>query len=191
MYCTLDDILNVLSEKDLINLTNDIQLKRKPPSDDDRASCDDSQNRVDDCTKPNCFGLVPTPPQFAKVPQYIDEDRFEAISRDADSLINGYLRARYKLPLKSVPTFIKTVATDICAYRLYSRRPQKIPEHIVTNYNNSLSALKDIQKGNLLLEATGEDDNIDIPALKSGFRCSKNSRDRIFTDRMMKLYRGF
>ena len=89
-----------------------------------------------------------------------DVSRFEAVSKDTDSLINGYLRGRYKLPFSSVPSVIRQIAVDICAYRLYSRRSQKIPEHIVK-----------------------------IAPPKSGFRCSKTKKDRLFNDRVMKAFR--
>ena len=165
MYCTLDDIKNVISERDLVNLTVD-----KPCG-------DNSGTNNNPCAR--------------KLPQAMGEDIFMAVSSDADSMINGYLRARYKLPLNGVPQLVKTIAVDICAYRLYSRRSQKIPEHIVNNYNTSLKMLQDIKKGNILLEATGENDEVEISNIKSSFRVSKTKKDKIFSDRMMKGFRGF
>lgn len=149
-YCTAEDILNVLSERELINLTND------------------------------------SPSLSSKV----DSDRFEAVSDDTDSLINGYIRSRYNLPLAKVPTVLKQIATDICAYRLYLRRPQDIPEHIKTNYYDAISRLKDIQKGNLILEVVTETGENEISKPKSGFRTSKTKEDRMFSERVMRMYRG-
>lgn len=148
-YCRFEDITNIVSERELINLTND-----KPSAD-----------------------------------SVADKTRFEAVSKDTDSLINGYLRGRYKLPFSSVPAVIRQIAVDICAYRLYSRRSQKIPEHIVNNYNSAISRLKDIQKGDLLLESYSENEESEITPPKSGFRCSKTKKDRIFNDRVMKAFR--
>ena len=149
-YCLLTDITNVISQRELVNLTND------------------------------------TP----SINSEVDTSRFEAVSKDTDSLINGYLRARYKLPLKSVPNFIKQIATDICAYRLYLRRPQNIPDHIKDNYENAIKRLLDIQKGNLLLESIAEDESLNIPQISSGFRTNKTKKDRMFSDRVMRAFRG-
>lgn len=194
MYCTLDDILNIISEKELINLTND--WHRIPPS-CTTDTPDTEETKVSSGTGAEAGALSAgqklisgTGGGCPEPVRHVEEDRFEAVSAEADSLINGYLRARYKLPLSSTPTLIRTVAVDICAYRLYSRRSQKIPDHIVNNYNNAISTLKEIQKGNILLEVAGEDDEIEMPPLKTGFRCSKTARDRIFTDKMMRQYRG-
>ncbi len=170
MYCTLDDIRNVIAEKDLVNLTNDFHRLPPPKSRDAEVS-----------------GLTPL---TSSIPaNKVNEDLFESVSADADSLINGYLRARYKLPLSNTPKFIKTIATDICAYRLYSRRPQEIPKHIVNNFELAIKQLEDVKKGNLLLETTSEDEESGVSKPKSGFRCSKTKKDKIFTDKLMKNYR--
>lgn len=175
MYCTLDDIRNVIAEKDLVNLTNDFH--RLPPP----------------CGAGATAGKQSAPPPYGRengIPaNKVNEDLFESVSSDADSLINGYLRAKYKLPLKNVPKFIKTIATDICAYRLYSRRPQEIPKHIVNNFELAIKQLEDVKKGNLLLETPSEDEETGVSKPKSGFRCSKTKKDKIFTDKLMKNYR--
>lgn len=147
-YCTIEDVKNVLSERELINLTND------NPS---LSSC-------------------------------IDENRFEAVSLVTDSLINGYLRGRYELPLKSTPEFLKQIAQDICAYRLYSRRPCEIPEHIVKNYEYAINNLKEIKKGNLSLEDNSENPESEIAPPKSAFRTNKTLKSRIFNDQVMRCF---
>ena len=40
-----------------------------------------------------------------------DTDVVNAALTDADNLINGYLRARYSLPLATTPALVKTWAT--------------------------------------------------------------------------------
>lgn len=147
-YCTIDDIKNVLSERELVNLTND------NPS---QSTC-------------------------------IDKNRFEAVCLVTDSLINGYLRGRYELPLKSTPEFVKQIAQDICAYRLYSRRPCEIPEHIIKNYEYAINNLKEIKKGNLSLEDNSENPQSEIAPPKSACRVNKNMRDRIFNDQVMRCF---
>lgn len=118
----------------------------------------------------------------------IDNNRFEAVCLISDSLIDGYLRARYQLPLKSIPLFIKQIAQDICAYRLYSRRPNDIPEHIVKNYDYAIKNLTEIKKGNLLLEDLAENPASEIPAQKSGIRINKRTSSRIFNDDFMRAF---
>lgn len=118
----------------------------------------------------------------------IDVERFEAVATTVDSLIDGYLRARYKLPLKSTPKFIKQIAVDIYAYRLYCRRPHDMPEHIKENYKVAINNLQEIRKGNLLLEDVSEDPDADIPPVKSTIRINKRSQDRIFTTDVMRAY---
>lgn len=118
----------------------------------------------------------------------IDNNRFEAVSLIADSLIDGYLRARYPLPLKTIPLFIKQIAQDICAYRLYTRRPNDIPEHIVKNYEYAIKNLTEIQKGNLHLEDMSENPSSDIPVKKSGFRINKRTSSRIFNENVMRAF---
>lgn len=147
-YCSIEDIKNVLSERELINLTND----------------------------------------FPSESSAIDENRFEAVCLVADSLINGYIRGRYTLPLKTIPPFIKQIAQDICAYRLYSRRPCEIPEHIIKNYEYAINNLKEIKKGNLSLEDNTENPESEIAPTKSAFRVNKALKDRIFNDNVMRAY---
>lgn len=118
----------------------------------------------------------------------VDEKRFKAVSEDADSLINGYLRARYTLPLKDIPRTIVQIATDVCAYRLYLRRPQKIPDHITNNYNRALTLLSDIQKGKFLLETSSEVPEASIQNTGGAYRINKTRKDKVFNDRMMSMF---
>lgn len=148
-YCSIDDVKNIIPERELINLTND-----NPTRED-----------------------------------VIDVSRFEAVSKDTDSLIDGYLRARYKLPLKTIPSFITQIAQDICAYRLYLRRPREIPENIVKNYEHAISNLKEIKKGNLLLPDNTEDEESLISAPKSIFRINKRTSSRLFGENFIQSFR--
>ncbi len=68
------------------------------------------------------------------------------------SLINGYLRGRYSLPLNIRFPLLRILAIDISIYRLYARRMRnEMPEVIETAYNNAIATLKDIQKGTITL----------------------------------------
>lgn len=118
----------------------------------------------------------------------IDTTCFASVSLISDSLIDGYLRARYELPLKVTPLFIKQIAIDICAYRLYIRRPHKIPDHIQKNYEIAIKNLQDIKKGNILLEDETENPETEIPPVKTTIRINKRSDDRIFSDNVMRCF---
>ena len=68
----------------------------------------------------------------------INTDVVQSAIEYADELINSYLRNKYKLPLMYVPKIIEKISSDITAYRLYSRRPHKMPEHIENNYKEEM-----------------------------------------------------
>ena len=66
----------------------------------------------------------------------------------SSTLIDGYLRGRYTLPLNIHFPLLRILAIDLSIYRLYSRRMRnEMPEVIQTNYDNAISTLRDIQKG--------------------------------------------
>lgn len=52
----------------------------------------------------------------------VNQSRVDKAITTADSVIDGYLRGRYSLPLSTVPELIKTIAIDIAVYKLYERR---------------------------------------------------------------------
>ena len=116
----------------------------------------------------------------------IDESVFQKCTDFADSLIDGHIRAKYKLPLITIPDFLKELAKDITAYRLYLRRPQKLPEHIKENYKTAMDLLVRIKKGDILLETPEELPDGEIQKPKPTYLVS--SSDRIFTDKVMHRY---
>jgi phage gp36-like protein len=118
----------------------------------------------------------------------VDTDILNECIESAGSIIDGYLRARYTLPLLSTPKFLTTIASDITAYRLYMRRPQTMPEHIKFNYETALKELLKIKKGDILLETPSE--NPDMPKIQSGIKTNKTKKDRIFNDKTMRMYRN-
>lgn len=147
-YCTVEDILTIIPEQDLINLTND---------------------------NPSC-----TPA--------IDQNVCDAVGITAGGIIDGYLRGKYTLPLEFVPEIVRQIACDICAYRLYNRRPQTMPEHIKTNHENALKLLKDIQKGDFKLETPEEVKDISFQKPKSSFLVNKKVSDKIFDERTLRAF---
>lgn len=96
----------------------------------------------------------------------------------ADTLVDGYLRGRYTLPLQSIPEIIRVIAVDLAIYRLYSRRfHTDMPDSINDKYKNAIKLLEQIQKGivSLGIEAEG------TPPKLGEYRTNKTYMDRIFT----------
>lgn len=108
----------------------------------------------------------------------------------SETLINGYLRGRYTLPIVNIaldaepPDILKILAVDLCIYRLYSRRFQTdTPDSISEKYKNSIRILEQIQKGiiSLGIEIAGT-----APELGE-YRTNKSHQDREFCrDRLNK-----
>lgn len=82
----------------------------------------------------------------------IDVAVVELALEEADELIDGYLAAKYRLPLDPAPIPIKAAARDIARYRLYKDAPT---EAVKERYKNALSLLKDIGAGRVRLDAAG------------------------------------
>lgn len=100
----------------------------------------------------------------------------------ADEFINSYLRNKYALPLGMTPKIIRNISTDIAAYRLYTRRPRKLPDHIVENYNEAKKILANLKKGEMILDLPLEhpDENSIKPVRM--VVTNKTSSSRIFND---------
>jgi len=103
----------------------------------------------------------------------------------ADTLIDGYLRSGYTLPLQTLPEIVKVIAIDLSIYRLYSRRfHTDMPESIKDKYKNSIKLLEQIQKGivSLGIETVGTPPNL------GEYRVNKTYQDRIFTKELMDRF---
>lgn len=102
----------------------------------------------------------------------------------SETLIDGYLRGRYTLPLLSVPVLIKILAADLSVFRLYSRRfHTDMPESINNKYKNSIKLLEQIQKGIVSLGIEKAED----PPECGEYITNKTFSDRIFTDSLLDM----
>lgn len=81
---------------------------------------------------------------------------------DADAEIDGYLGQRFTLPLASVPTVLKRIATDIARYHLYDDRAT---EQVTKRYDGAIAFLKGVAKGDVSI---GVDPSGDVPAQAIG-----------------------
>lgn len=104
----------------------------------------------------------------------------------AETLIDGYLRGRYTIPLQSVPEIVRVLATDLSIYRLYSRRfHTDMPDSINDKYKNSIKLLEQIQKGIVSLGI----ENIGTAPKLGEYRVNKTYQDKVFTKEVLDAYR--
>ncbi|OCP17377.1 MULTISPECIES: DUF1320 domain-containing protein [unclassified Ensifer] len=87
-----------------------------------------------------------------EIRQIADRDRdgapdpavIEAAVTHADNIVNGYLGARFKLPLPTIPDLVRTWAVSIARYYLHGNMP---PEYVATDYKDAITQLKDAARG--------------------------------------------
>lgn len=127
--------------------------------------------------------------------QLTSDDGQEAVDRVvaqeailySSTLIDGYLRGRYTLPLDAHFPLLRILAIDLSIHRLYSRRMKdEMPEVIENNYKNAISTLKDIQKGIISLQS--ENDSLETAGFNvEEYKTNKSIIDRLFSkDRMLE-----
>jgi len=106
----------------------------------------------------------------------------------SSTLIDGYLRGRYTLPLNIQFPLLRMLALDISVYRLYSRRMRnEMPEVIEKNYEDAINTLKNIQKGVITLQS--ENDTFESSGFNvSEYRTNKNILDKLFGKQRMSEY---
>lgn len=128
--------------------------------------------------------------------QLTSDDGQEAVNRVvaleavlySSTLIDGYLRGRYSLPLNTHFPLLRILAIDISIYRLYARRmSNEMPEVIETAYKNAISTLRDIQKGVISLQA--ENDLLETSSFNAQeYKTNKSILDKLFGKQKMNEY---
>lgn len=106
----------------------------------------------------------------------------------SSTLIDGYLRGRYSLPLDTHFPLLRILAIDLSIYRLYSRRMRnEMPEVIETAYKNAISTLRDIQKGIITLQS--ENDSFETASFNAQeYKTNKTIIDRLFGKQKLNEY---
>lgn len=106
----------------------------------------------------------------------------------SSTLIDGYLRGRYTLPLDAHFPLLRILAIDLSIHRLYTRRMRdEMPEVIENNYKNAISTLKDIQKGVISLQS--ENDSLETAGFNAEeYKTNKSIIDRLFSKERMFEY---
>ena len=128
--------------------------------------------------------------------QLTSDDGQEAVDRVvaqeailySSTLIDGYLRGRYSLPLNTHFPLLRILAIDLSIHRLYTRRMRdEMPEVIENNYKNAISTLKDIQKGVISLQS--ENDSFETAGFNAEeYKTNKSIIDRLFSKERMFEY---
>lgn len=102
----------------------------------------------------------------------------------SSTLIDGYLRGKYTLPLNNQFPLLRIIAIDLSIYRLYSRRIYtEIPESVVQAYKNAIKTLEDLKKGIISLQ-TEEETNV---RTSGEYRTNKTEADRLFNKRVINF----
>ncbi|WP_102226870.1 gp436 family protein [Acidimangrovimonas sediminis] len=111
-----------------------------------------------------------------------DPDVIAAALSDADNMVDGYVGAKYALPLTSVPAIVITWAVSIARYTLHRNGA---PDHVTADYKDAIAALKDVSRGLIALPvAAGES----APSAVSGEVLSV-SPDEVFTPQRLRGWR--
>ena len=106
----------------------------------------------------------------------------------SSTLIDGYLRGRYTLPLDTHFPLLRILAMVLSIYRLYTRRMRnEMPEVIENNYKNAIATLRDIQKGVITLQS--ENDSLETASFNAEeYKTNKDIIDRLFSKERMLEY---
>jgi len=80
---------------------------------------------------------------------------------DASALIDGYVSARYSLPLAVVPGLLVGVCCDLARYALYI---EAVPPIVQQRRDQAISTLRDISQGKLRLEVGGDTPSVPAPS---------------------------
>lgn len=93
---------------------------------------------------------------------------------DADATIDGYLAAKYALPLTEVPPILVDLASTIAIYKLHRFKPD---DKIVKDYEEAMRSLRDIANGTVRLPLAGIE-----PAARNDSGVKTTDRSRPFSN---------
>ncbi len=113
-----------------------------------------------------------------------DESVIEDGVRQAEELVDGYLRGRYDLPLDPVPSVLRDAVVYLTRHWLYQRRPEgAIPEAVKDSRKDTLKLLESIRDGVVTLGMpTGE-------AAPEPGKIRARARRQQFGDDLLERYR--
>jgi phage gp36-like protein len=77
-----------------------------------------------------------------------NENVIEDGVRQAEELVDGYLRGRYNLPLDPVPTVLRDAVVYLARHWLYQRRPEgALPDAVKDSRKDTINLLVSIRDG--------------------------------------------
>ena len=94
----------------------------------------------------------------------------------AGSVVDGYVGAKYALPLITFPVLLTDVACDIARYRLYA---DQAPEIVSDRYKEALRTLRDISAGNIKIDVAGAEPPSRAPVIVTSGPVRTFSRDTL------------
>lgn len=100
----------------------------------------------------------------------IDATVLDRALADATAEIDGYLAARYQLPLTSTPTVLVRVCSDIARYLLHD---DNIPEPVELRYKSAVDLLRQVSNGRVSL---GVSETGDAPTSNDGAEIQSGGR---------------
>ena len=110
----------------------------------------------------------------------VDTDLIDRAIADADALIDGYLKVRYRLPLASIPRLVKDLSLRISIYYAHAHVAS---DKIRRDYEEALSTLKHISQGLIRLDLDGAE-----PEASGASEVRTNNPERPITATTMKGY---
>jgi phage gp36-like protein len=84
-----------------------------------------------------------------------DADPIEQIILDAESVVNGYLRGTYTLPITSPPRVLKTISLDLAHALAHERHPEYVRASGKEQRERAMGMLRAIRKGEMRLDVEG------------------------------------
>lgn len=108
----------------------------------------------------------------------IDADVIVRALVDTDAMIDGYLAARYALPMAETPPLVSDLALTIAIYKLHVAAPDP---KIDDDYKQALRSLRDIAAGTIRLPVAGVE-----PGGTGGTGVRITDRERPLTESNMK-----
>lgn len=112
----------------------------------------------------------------------IDATVVDRALADTDALIDGYVGARYDLPLASVPALLRDLALAIAFHKLHL---DMTPEKVAEDHREALRTLDRISKGSVKLDIAGAE-----PAGAVIGQPAHSAPDRVFTSDTLKDFTG-
>lgn len=106
----------------------------------------------------------------------INLDRLESAMQQANSRIEGYIAARYTLPLQTVPPFLEAIACDMARYYAHTgAMAENSP--IKTRYEDAIETLKEIKKGAMQIGGSPTGEAAPVQSSNNAIVMSNNRKD--------------